>query len=166
MLQKTVDKLKEKFGERILDTNLFREELSIIVRKEAIVDITRFLKEDKELSYDFLSDMCGVDYLIRKPRFDVVYNLYSIKNKIRIMLKVMVDDNDAIPSITPNWQGANWLEREIYDMFGIVFENHPDLRRILMPDDWKGHPLRKDFPLSKEEVIFSHNQNKPPKIAE
>ena len=136
MLQKTVNKLKEKFGERILDTNLFREKLSIVVRKEAIVDITRFLKEDKELSYNFLSDMCGVDYLVRKPRFDVVYNLYSIKNKIRIMLKVMVDDNDAIPSITPNWQSANWLEREIYDMFGIVFENHPDLRRILMPDDF------------------------------
>ena len=166
MLEKTVNKLKEKFADSILDVSWFREELSVTVKRGTILDITRFLKEDEELSFNFLSDICGVDWLGRNPRFDVVYNLYSVKNKVRVRLKVMVDDNEIIPSMTANWQSANLLEREVYDMFGIKFRNHPDLRRILLPDDWQGHPLRKDFPLSKEEVIFSHNQNKPPKITE
>jgi NADH-quinone oxidoreductase subunit C len=164
MLEQTLNNLKQQFRDSILDVNWFRGELSIVIKKEKLLDITRFLREDEELSYKFLSDICGVDHLGRSPRFDVIYNLCSLKNKARIRLKVMVDEKEAIPSLTKNWKSANWLEREIYDMFGLKFENHPDLRRILLPDSWQGHPLRKDFPLTKEEVIFRHNQNRPPKI--
>ena len=166
MLKKTAGKLKEKFEDSILDVNWFRDELSVTVRKEAILDIGKFLRDENDLLYKFLSDITAVDHFGKKPRFEIVYNLYSIENKTRIRLKAMIDENDVIPSLTIYWGSANWLEREIYDMFGLKFENHPDLRRILMPDNWQGHPLRKDFPLGREEVVFSHNQNRPPKIEE
>jgi NADH-quinone oxidoreductase subunit C len=105
-----------------------------------------------------------VDYPERRPRFDVVYNLYSVSKSHRIRLKVRVDDGESVPSVTSVWSTANWHEREVFDMFGIRFDGHPDLRRILMPEDWEGHPLRKDFPLTKEEVMFNYNKDRPPRI--
>jgi NADH-quinone oxidoreductase subunit C len=157
-------RLKEKFPDSILEVNEFRNELTLVVRKEDLVSICTFLRDDPELCLNFLSCLCGVDYPERKPRFDVVYELYSINKNHRIRLKVKVDENESVPSVTAMWSTANWHEREVFDLFGISFDGHPDLRRILMPDDWEGYPLRKDYPLTKEEVMFTHNKNRPPRI--
>lgn len=162
----TLKKLKERFSDSILDVIEFRGEFTAIIKKEALLDISQFLKNDPELEYNFLSDVCAVDYPNRKNRFEVVYNLYSIPNRWRVILKISVAEDEPVPSITSIWEGANWPEREVFDMFGIKFDNHPDLSRILMPDDWVGHPLRKDFPLTAEEVTFSHNKNRRPKRTE
>jgi NADH-quinone oxidoreductase subunit C len=143
---RAVIKLKEKFAASILEVKEFRGEVTVTVKKEDIIDVCRFLKS--ELSYNLLTDVTAVDYLGREPRFMMVYNLYSIPNKDRLRVKAPVAEGDCtVDSVTVLWNTANWLEREVYDLFGIVFTNHPDLRRILMTDDWVGHPLRKDYPL-------------------
>lgn len=138
--------LREKFAASVLEVKEFRGEVTITVRKEDIVEICRFLKN--ELSYNLLTDVTAVDCLGKEPRFMVVYNLYSIPQKDRLRVKAPVAEEEcAIDSVTSLWNSANWVEREAYDLFGIIFRNHPDLRRILMTDDWVGHPLRKDYPL-------------------
>jgi len=143
-----VKKLKEKFEPYIEEIKEWRGELTIKVKKFKIFEICKFLHDDKDLDFDYLSNVCGVDYYPKKPRFEVVYHLYSIKKNHRVRIKVSVDESDlTVDSVTDIWGSANWHEREIYDMFGIKFLNHPDLRRILMPDEWEGHPLRKDYPL-------------------
>jgi NADH-quinone oxidoreductase subunit C len=143
---RAVVKLKEKYALSILDVKEFRGEVTVTVKKEDIVAICRFLKA--ELSYNLLTDVTAVDYLGKEPRFLVVYNLYSIPNKDRLRLKAPVSEEDCtIDTVSVVWRTANWLERETYDLMGITFNNHPDLRRILMTDDWVGHPLRKDYPL-------------------
>jgi NADH-quinone oxidoreductase subunit C len=145
----TVKKFKEKFPDSILDVAFFMDEATIVVKKEDVLSIARFLHSDEDLSYDFLSDLCCVDYLGREPRFEIVYHLYSIKNNKRLRVKAPVPSNhQVISSVCSVWKTANWLERECYDMYGIGFEDHPDLRRILLTDDWEGHPLRKDYPLT------------------
>lgn len=144
----TIKRFKEKFPESILDVTFFRDEVTVVVRKEDILPITRFLHSDADFFYDFLSDLCCVDYLDREPRFEIVYHLYSIKNNKRLRIKATIPSNhQVIPSVCSVWKTADWMERECYDMYGIDFENHPDLRRILLPEDWEGHPLRKDYPL-------------------
>ncbi|HEX9874221.1 MAG TPA: NADH-quinone oxidoreductase subunit C [Deferrimonas sp.] len=141
-----VGKLKEKFSAAVLGVAEFREETTVTVKKEDIVAISTFLKE--ELGYNFLCDLCGVDYLGEAPRFMVVYNLYNIATKDRLRVKVPVEESDPrVDSVIGVWGTANWHERECWDLMGISFNNHPDLRRILMPADWEGHPLRKDYPL-------------------
>ncbi|HXG37747.1 MAG TPA: NADH-quinone oxidoreductase subunit C [Bacteroidota bacterium] len=148
MNQRVLDKLKEQFGDAILEAAEFRGELTIVVPKERIVEICRFLKHDAELRYDLLADLCGIDMYTPVKRFGVVYNLFSLKNKHRLRVKTFTEEDDPkVPTVTTVWKTANWHERETYDMFGIVFEGHPDLRRIYMPDDFEYHPLRKDFPL-------------------
>lgn len=143
---RAVIKLKEKFASSILDVREFRGEVTVTVKKEEIVAICNFLKE--ALQYNLLTDVTAVDYLGRDERFMVVYNLYSIPNKDRLRIKAPVAESDAaIDTVTGVWSTANWLEREVYDLFGVNFRNHPDLRRIMMTDDWVGHPLRKDYPL-------------------
>ena len=143
---RAVVKLKERFASSILEVKEFRGEVTVTVRKEDVVEICKFLKES--LAYNMLTDVTAVDYLGKEPRFQVVYNLYSIPNKDRLRVKAPVSENDAtIDSLTVLWNSADWLERETFDLFGIRFNNHPDLRRILMTDDWVGHPLRKDYPL-------------------
>lgn len=141
-------KLQQKFPQSIKEIIFFRDELTFIVDKSDIVEITRFLKEDTELKFNLLVDLTAVDRAKRKDRFEVVYNLFSLKNKFRIRLKARVDESDcSIDSITSVYGTADWHERETYDMFGIKFNNHPDLRRIYMPEDYEYYPLRKDFPL-------------------
>jgi NADH-quinone oxidoreductase subunit C len=159
-------KLREKFPDSVVEASEFRGELTIVIRKEDIIPICRFLRDDPGLLFNYLSDLTAVDRLEREPRFDVIYHLYSIKKSHRVRLKIKLGEGESTESVTPVWSGANWFEREVFDMFGIKFDNHPDLRRILMPEDWEGHPLRKDFPLNQEEVQFSHNRNRPPKIEE
>jgi NADH-quinone oxidoreductase subunit C len=146
-LQATVDKLKEKFSGSVLEVAEFRGDTTVTVKKEDIVAICSFLK--KEQGFNFLTDLCGVDFLGKAtPRFMVVYHLYSIKTHQRIRLKVPVEENDPrVDTVSGVWSTANWHERECWDLMGITFNNHPDLRRILLPADWTGHPLRKDYPL-------------------
>lgn len=147
MSEIVVQKLKEKFPNSVLDTYSFRADNTVIIKKEDILDVCRFLKSDPELDFNFLSDLCGVDYMGREPRFEVVYHLFSINKHHRVRLKAMVGEGEKIHSVVGIWTTADWHEREAYDMYGIVFEGHPNLTRILMPEDWDGHPLRKDYPL-------------------
>lgn len=143
---RAVVKLKERFAADIVDIKEFRGEVTVTVKKENIVEICNYLKEF--VGYNMLTDLTAVDYLGQSPRFLVVYNLYSIPAKDRLRVKAQVEEADAaIDSVVGVWSSANWLEREVYDLFGIKFAGHPDLRRILMTDDWVGHPLRKDYPL-------------------
>ena len=124
-------------------------ETTIIVPRENIVDVCSFMKATPGLELNFLSDLCGFDRgPEEEPRFEVNYHLFSTTRFHRVRLKVLVNEADAhVPSVTGVWRTANWHERETYDLFGVIFDNHPDLRRILLPDDWQGHALRKDFPL-------------------
>lgn len=148
--------VQEKFQDAILDVSDAQGELVVVVRKDTVYPLLEYLKADSELAYDFLADVTAVDYASMEDvlmqynyaRFMVVYQLYSLKNNTRLRVKAPVHENDAsVQSVVPLWSGANWLERETYDMFGITFENHPDLRRLLMPDDFEDHPLRKEYPL-------------------
>jgi NADH-quinone oxidoreductase subunit C len=144
---RAVVKLKEQFAASIIDVTEFRGEVTVTVKKDAILDILSFLK--KSLQYNLLTDVTAVDYLGKKTdRYMMVYQLFSIAIKDRLRIKTPVNEADCrIPTVSKIWATANWLEREVFDLFGITFDNHPDLRRILMTDDWEGHPLRKDYPL-------------------
>jgi len=142
-------KVKERFPDQVVDVQECRGQVGVIVKKDKIVEILRWLHDDPAMQLNHLADLCGVDYLGKKDvRFEVVYNLYSIplRHKIRIRAQVPEDDCN-IDSVTSIWMGANWHERECFDLVGITFNNHPDLRRILLPEGWEGHPLRKDYPL-------------------
>mgnify|MGYP001436842777 CR=1 FL=1 len=155
-----VRELRRHFPGDVLDVIRFRDETTIHVRPERLRDIAFFLRDHEHISLNHLTDVTAVDMLNLRtaPRFDVVVHLYSIRNRVRVRLKAGIDDGQPVPSLVPVWNGANWLERECYDMFGIVFEGHPNLRRILLPDDWdEGHPLRKDYPLRgwKEFPVYN-----------
>lgn len=146
MSQAVVAKLKGAFASSVLGVKEHRGEVTVTVKKEEIVAICQFLKD--EAGYNFLCDLCGVDYLGQEPRFMVVYNLYNITTKERLRVKVPVGEQDAcVDTVCEVWSTANWHERECWDLMGIKFAGHPDLRRILMPADWEGYPLRKDYPL-------------------
>lgn len=138
----------------------FRDETTIHVRRELLRDVCLLLRDDANVSLNFLADLTAVDMLRLRiePRFDVVVLLYSLKNRVRLRIKAGCDDGEQVPSLVPLWNGANWLEREAYDMFGIIFEGHPNLKRILLPDDWdEGFPLRKDYPLRGWKEFPNYN---------
>ena len=124
-------------------------EVTIMVPREQIVEACQFLKTAPGLEFNFLSDLCGADRGVEEePRFEVNYHLFSTTKYHRLRLKVLLNEEDVhVPTVTGVWRTANWHERETFDMFGVIFDGHPDLRRILLPDDWQGHALRKDFPL-------------------
>jgi NADH-quinone oxidoreductase subunit C len=125
-----------------------RNELSITVRREKIREACAILRDTPQLRFNFLSDLAAADYYPIEPRFEIVYHLLSIPRKQRVRLKVKLAGSDArIESVTSVWPAANYYEREIFDLFGVHFDGHPYLRRLLMPDDWQGHPLRKDYPV-------------------
>ncbi len=144
---KVVEQIKGKFADAIIEDIEFRGDLTIVVSLEKLHEIMLYLHDDESLHYDLLSDVIGIDKLPREPRFEVVYVLHSMDDFKRLMIKVMVDIDVAVPTVTDIWKSADWPEREVYDLLGISFSGHPDLRRILMWDDFDGHPLRKDFPL-------------------
>jgi NADH-quinone oxidoreductase subunit C len=149
-----VNRLKDKFLNDIASVSEFRDQVFVSVNRERIMDICRYLHDDPELYMDYLVDLCGVDYPDRQYRYEVVYNLYSVKHKHRIMIKALIpEDNPSVDSVVPIWSGADWHEREACDLYGIVFNGHPDLRRILMPEDWDGYPLRKDYPLKGPQDV-------------
>jgi NADH-quinone oxidoreductase subunit C len=154
-----IDRLRDALPEAIQKTSEFRGQIYIYVTRESIVDVARFLRDDPQLNYSFLENLCGVDYLGRDPRFELVYHLLSQENRHRVCLKVGLPERDpSAPTLTGLWATANWQEREAYDLMGITFTGHPGLQRILMPEDWEGHPLRKDVPLGGEEVAFTFNE--------
>ncbi len=141
----------------------FAGETTLVVAPADIVTVAQFLRDTNGLLFNFLSDISAVDYYPetnRPGRFGVSYHLYSMLYNRRIRVKAFVqEDEPSVPSVTDLWQAANWLEREIFDMMGIEFTGHPDLRRILMPPDWEGHPHRRDYPLGYETVMFSFNKD-------
>ena len=148
-MNKAVALLEEKFPDEVVEVVEFRGDTTIEVKPGRIVDICTALKDGHDTGFKYLSMIAGMDYSPASPRFGVVYNLYSHKHHDRITLKTRLADDQtpAIDSVAKVWSTANWHEREIYDMMGIRFHGHPDLRRILMPGDWVGHPQRKDYPL-------------------
>jgi NADH-quinone oxidoreductase subunit C len=148
--------LKEKFLDDIYETYEFRGDLVAVVNKDIIRDVMKFLKTEPKLDFNMLMDLSAVDYLWqeRTPRFDVVYHLYSLARNHRLRVKAGVDEKDpVIDSLVSLWPAADWYEREVWDMFGIKFKNHPNLKRILMYQEFTGHPLRKDYPYNKRQPL-------------
>jgi NADH-quinone oxidoreductase subunit C len=151
-----VQKIRAKFGAAVGDASEFIGQLSVNIQRESVVQICDFLRQDEETPFDYLSDLTCVHFPDRKDApFEIVYNLYSIPANERVRLKVATTEQLGVASVTGVWPAANWLEREVFDLFGIRFENHPDLRRLLLPPDWEGYPLRKDFPLEFVENAWT-----------
>jgi NADH-quinone oxidoreductase subunit C len=160
----TPGRVEERLRERFPDVPFPRQtgeavrEFTLYVPAARLVEVCGFLRDDPELDFAMLSWISGLDWMPREPRFEVVYGLLSLTHAFRLDLKVQVhEDNPRVPTVTGVWPTADWLERETYDFYGIEFTGHPDLRRILLPEDWVGWPLRKDSPLGYEEVAFTHN---------
>ncbi|MGD2155732.1 MAG: NADH-quinone oxidoreductase subunit C [Anaerolineales bacterium] len=153
-LQNAVQAIQERYA---VEIEVFRGETTLILSKDQLVDTCRTLRE--ELDFNFLPDITAVDYWPNEqPRFFVVYQLHCLQHNVSLRLRVpLPGKNPSLPTIEEIYPNANWLEREVWDMFGIRFDGHSDLRRILMPYDWEGHPLRKDYPLGYEEVQFTFN---------
>jgi NADH-quinone oxidoreductase subunit C len=140
--------LTGKFGDKIAKSEIAYGELTVTVAGEDIVEVVTFLRDDSACQFVSFVDVCGADYPSRAKRFEVVYHLLSPKKNVRIRVKVMTDEDTPVPSITGVYPGADWFERETYDLYGVLFSGHPDLRRLLTDYGFDGHPLRKDFPLT------------------
>ncbi len=155
-----LERLRERFGGQIVETHAFRGDDTAVVERSAIFGVLRFCRDDPALGFEVLMDLTLVDYLKYPgredgPRFEVVYHLYSLAHNHRLRLKVRVEEEDAVvPTAVPLWPIANWFEREVWDMFGIRFEGHPDLRRLLMYEEFQEHPLRKDYPINKRQPLI------------
>jgi len=149
-----IDALKERFGSQLIAAESSHGEDVICVSREAAPAVLRALRDEPEFDFNFLMDLTAVDWLEREPRFEVVYQLKSLSQNNRLRVKVPVPAGDAwVSSAVELWKSADWLERECYDMFGIEFRDHPDLRRILLYDSFVGHPLRKDYPVDRRQPI-------------
>ncbi|HEU4387816.1 MAG TPA: NADH-quinone oxidoreductase subunit C, partial [Blastocatellia bacterium] len=143
-----IDRIKAKFGGAITETVATLGQQIVRVKKDSYSELCRYLHDDEESLFDLCSDLTIVHWPDRKgEEFDVVVQLYSVPKNRRLRVKTAVADGESCPSVTAVWKGADWLEREAYDMFGVKFDGHPDLRRILLPEDWPGHPLRKEYPI-------------------
>lgn len=151
-----VEELKLKLGPILVNEVNFLDQVTLEVRKDQLLPALSFLKQEINPGYEVLMDLTGVDYLAPVKRTKVVYSLHNPSNLERVRLFVFVEREEKHPSVVHLWEGADWFERELYDLFGILFEGHPDLKRILMPNDWQGHPLRRDYPLTEEPVEFKH----------
>ncbi len=151
---KTLKKIQEQFGDHVIEMHNQLGQDTVVVSKSVIFELARFLRDDPELKYNCLMDLTAVDHYTRKPRFEVVYHFLSLEHNTRVRVKVPVGEPDPeVESVTPLWKIANWLERETFDMFGIKFKNHPDLRRLLLYPEFQGHPLRKDYPVTKRQPL-------------
>ncbi|HEX5706531.1 MAG TPA: NADH-quinone oxidoreductase subunit C [Pyrinomonadaceae bacterium] len=143
-----VKRLRASLPDAVLEATTFLGQLSMRVATASVVEVCRTLRGDAETPFDYLCDVTCVHLPERtEAPFDVVYNLYSIRGNARVRLKAAADESTGVESVTVVWPAANWMEREVYDLFGVTFRNHPDLRRLLLPSDWEGHPLRKEYPL-------------------
>mgnify|MGYP000753514210 CR=1 FL=1 len=153
--------IAEEIGPDILSWSVVDHELMMTVERSSIIRVLTYLRDSTPLQFAQLMDVCGVDYLGREPRFDVVYNLLSLVYNRRIRIKLKVEEGMPVPSVTSIYSSANWWEREVFDLYGIPFEDHPDLRRILTDYGFEGHPLRKDFPLTGYvEVRYDEEQKR------
>jgi NADH-quinone oxidoreductase subunit C len=154
----TVETVQHTFPQAVVEAVEYRGEHTLVLKPEHLLAVCTFLRDS--LQYSMLETVTAVDWPERLPRFDVVYHLLSIPNQCFIRLKVRVgarsEEHPALPSVTTVWPGANWYEREVYDLFGLIFTGHPDLRRILMPNNWTTHPLRKDYPLTGIDLPEPH----------
>ena len=150
-------KLQQRFLDAVTETHDYRGDETAIVKRENLLEILSFIKSDPDFDMNVLIDLTAVDGLGMKirPRFEVVYHFFSLAKNHRLRVKVKVEEKDAVmPSVTTLWPAANWFEREIWDMFGIRFEGHPNLKRILMYEEFVGHPLRKDYPINKRQPLI------------
>ena len=160
MSLRVLETLKEKFGDAIVETHSFLGDDTAVVRADKWKEVCRFLRDDPSMAFDMLVDLCAVDYPDQLPRFEVVLHLYSVGKRHRVRLKSRVGDAEGdgaeIDTVADIWMGANWFERESYDLMGISFKGHPDLRRILMYPEFEGHPLRKDYPANKTQPLVPY----------
>lgn len=153
--------IASKNGEDVIEFNVAFNELTLNVKRDQIVKVLSFLRDDANCKFVQLTDVCGVDYPEREERFDVVYHLLSMHHNQRVRVKVSTDEETTVPSVCGVFQSANWYERETWDMYGIMFDGHPDLRRLLSDYGFQGHPLRKDFPLTGYvEVRYSEEEKR------
>lgn len=161
MSKRVIERLQAQFGERIQETSDFRGDDVAVVAPDAWLEIARFLREDQECAMNQWVDLTAVDYPEREPegpRFDVLVSLRSFNKKHRVRIKTRLADGASLPTLTPVWVGADWAEREVFDMFGIVFEGHHDLRRILLYEEFVGHPLRKDYPIERTQPLTPYRE--------
>ncbi len=149
-----LDSLKEQFPQGIVSGQVFLEQSIYNVTLDRLYDVMLYLRDHGEFSFDYLVDVTALDYLGDEERFVLVYQLYSYQNSRLIRVKARLPEDEPAPSVTSIWRTANWLEREVYDMFGIEFSGHPELRRILLPDDWRGYPLRKDYDIKLQDQTW------------
>jgi NADH-quinone oxidoreductase subunit C len=157
-----LQRVQKQFSQDVIETHAFRGDETLIIRSASLRAVAKFLKETSELDFNFLMDLTAVDYLFfaggkikKEPRFEVVYHFYSLKHNQRLRLKVpLAEKNPEVDSLSDLWPSANWYEREIWDMFGIRFRGHPNLKRILMYEEFKGHALRKDYPFNKRQPLI------------
>lgn len=164
-----ISALEENFAGSIISKENFRGDFSFFIKPESILSFCKFFQENDSLNIKYLADITSVDWYEDDPeelgRFEVIYNFYSLKNHNRFFLKARLpEENPEIASLTDYFASANWLEREVFDLMGIKFTGHPDLRKILTPDELEGHPLRRDFPLTWEQPVFTWNKDDPPEV--
>ena len=164
-LELIAQRVRDELGDdAVVGTSYYREQAALEVAPQRVHDVLAYLKNHDEEPFEFLSSLHGCDYLPEEPRLGIHYELLSMKRVERLRVKTRVSVDEAhVQSVCDLWPGANFQEREVYDMFGVVFEGHPDMRRILMPEDYEGHPQRRDFPIGGEPVIFTFNENDGPR---
>jgi len=151
-------RLLDQHGEAVVDTHARLGDATALVRKERLGEVMRFLRDDPELAFDMLMDLTCVDYLGEEPRFEMVYHLYSLAKNHRLRVKARVAESACeIDTLCPLWASANWMEREVFDLYGVRFTGHPDLRRILLYEEFQGHPLRKDYPKERRQPLVGPN---------
>lgn len=151
-----IEKLKLTLGSVLLRETAFLNQYTVEVSKDNLIQVLLFFKEEVQPGYEVLMDLTAVDYLEPVQRTEIVYWLHNPTNLERVRVTSFIEREEKLPSVTHLWEGADWYERELFDLFGVRIEGHPDLKRILMPDDWEGHPLRRDYPLTEEPVEFKH----------
>jgi NADH-quinone oxidoreductase subunit C len=149
-----LEALQRKFPGAISEAVIFRNQPSMTVAKDSLIKVCEFLKSDEGGAYTYLADETAVDYPKREKRFEIIYEIYSFKVNDRLRLKLTAAEGEKVPSVVAVWPAANWLEREVFDMFGVAYEGHPDLRRILLPDGWVGYPLRKDYDILRQDQAW------------
>jgi NADH-quinone oxidoreductase subunit C len=152
-----IDIVKDKFPDAVVDSHSGHGDETVSIRKDSLIEVMRFLRDDSRTSFNFLMDLTAVDYLDmgKTPRFEVVYHLYSLGHNHRLRIKAGVEEKDCnINSLVQIWIGADWYEREVWDLYGIVFEGHPNMKRLLLYEEFEGHPLRKDYPITKRQPLI------------
>ena len=155
--------LAERLASRFPDATVAREEITAVVEAAGLLSALAWLRDEPDLAFDWLSDIAATDWPGRAPRFWVAWHLYSMEHHHRLRVKVgLAEEDPHVPSVTELFPTANWLEREVYDLMGVVFDGHPELTRILMPDDWDGHPHRKDYALGGTGTMYKHGASIPP----